>query len=185
MFNTFPQIVYPLTKDGAQISAYTLTDILTRTKFNMGQQDLRDITMEFKLDENMNPELASNRLYGTPFYHWTILFVNNMFDYITDWYMNDEQIIAYCEDKYTDPYGDHFYIDTNNTIVGNASTTVDAFQSNASIFSHTKTPILKKVSAYEYELMKNENKKFIRVIRPDYIEIFVSKFTESVKSVKS
>ena len=47
------------------------------------------------------PDLLSQRLYGTPIYHWTFLLLNpqikNIWD---DWPMSSSQLIDYCTNKY-------------------------------------------------------------------------------------
>ena len=47
------------------------------------------------------PDLLSQRLYGSPSYHWTFLLLNpqikNIWD---DWPMGSSQLIEYCTNKY-------------------------------------------------------------------------------------
>ena len=53
------------------------------------------------IQDGERPDLLSQRLYGTPIYHWTFLLLNpqikNIWD---DWPMGSNQLIDYCTNKY-------------------------------------------------------------------------------------
>lgn len=53
------------------------------------------------IQDGERPDLLSQRLYGTPIYHWTFLLLNpqikNIWD---DWPMGSNQLIEYCTNKY-------------------------------------------------------------------------------------
>jgi len=59
------------------------------------------------------PDLLSQRLYGTPDYHWTFLLLNpqikNIWD---DWPMSATQLLEYCKNKYQ-----YLAADTNDSLV--------------------------------------------------------------------
>ena len=59
------------------------------------------------------PDLLSQRLYGTPDYHWTFLLLNpqikNIWD---DWPMSATQLVDYCKNKYQ-----YLAADTDDSLV--------------------------------------------------------------------
>ena len=59
------------------------------------------------------PDLLSQRLYGTPIYHWTFLLLNpqikNIWD---DWPMSASQLVEYCTNKYQ-----YLAADTDDSLV--------------------------------------------------------------------
>ena len=54
-----------------------------------------------EIQDGERPDLLSQRLYGTPIYHWTFLLLNpqikNIWD---DWPMASSQLVEYCTNKY-------------------------------------------------------------------------------------
>lgn len=181
-FSKFPLIVYPLTHDGKTLVPYTLTDIVTRVKFDMPEKDMLSITEPYQIMSGETPESISYKIYGTPYYHWVIMFTNNIFDYISDWYMTEEQVQEFAKTKYgeghvndvaykTDPYG-------NVVSVGDPSLTT--FMGN-SLFDDIKyTGEIVEVTNMMHELLQNNKKQLIRVIRPEYINSFINKFTQQL-----
>ena len=59
------------------------------------------IIRQYQLLDGERPDHLSQRLYGTPIYHWTFLLLNpqikNIWD---DWPMAFNQLIEYCTNKY-------------------------------------------------------------------------------------
>jgi len=96
MFEKFNLIQYSLTHDGKKLTDYILTDITTRARLRAST----DILLEFELNEGETPEMVSQLVYDTPYYHWVIMMVNNIFDIYTEWFMADEQLYEYCVKKY-------------------------------------------------------------------------------------
>jgi len=96
MFEKFPVIEYPLSFDGKKDTRIVLTDLTTRLQLNPSQDQLNIYT----LAEGETPEQVSYRLYDTPYYHWTILSVNNIHDVYDEWYLTHDQVLEYVKMKY-------------------------------------------------------------------------------------
>ena len=98
MFEKFNLLAYSLTNDdkGKYLTNYILTDITSRANLTAPE----DAFGLYKVEEGERPEQVSNALYDTPKYHWVILMVNNFCDVYSDWFMSDETLYAYCQQKY-------------------------------------------------------------------------------------
>jgi len=96
MFEKFNLIQYSLTHDRKKLTDYILTDITTRARIVASP----DVLLEFELREGETPEDVSQTVYGTPYNHWVIMMVNNVFDIYSEWYMADEQLYEFCVKKY-------------------------------------------------------------------------------------
>lgn len=181
-FAKYPLIVYPLTNDGKTLVPYTLTDIMSRVIFDMPERDLISISQEYMIEPGETIETVSNNVYGTPYYHWTIMFINNIFDY-TDWYMSPDQLNDYCVEKYgadnlqnVSYYTDEF----GNVIKSNSSEALTVF--NNRDFGELKyTDTLIEITNYQHESKLNDEKQIIRVIRPEYINEFIINFSNKIK----
>lgn len=96
MFEKYPLIQYSLTHDGKKLTDYVLTDITTRAKLKAPE----DALTKFKLEPGETPEDVSFEVYKTPYYHWVVMMVNNIFDVNTEWFMSDAQLYDFCVAKY-------------------------------------------------------------------------------------
>lgn len=96
MFENFNLIKYSLTHDGKKLTDYILTDITTRVKVTAGD----DALFIFNLHAGESPEDVSQELYDTPYYHWTIMMLNDVFDIHSEWYLTDSQLYEYASTKY-------------------------------------------------------------------------------------
>lgn len=96
MFEKFDLIKYSLTNDGKTLKDYVLTDITTRARLRAPDAAF----MTFKLRDGEMPEDVSNEVYGTPYYHWVIMMINEIFDVNNEWLMTDSQLHQFAADKY-------------------------------------------------------------------------------------
>lgn len=54
----------------------------------------------YELKEGDRPDIASERIYRSPFYDWAIYLTNNIVDPYYDWYMSQRQFEQHIERKY-------------------------------------------------------------------------------------
>ena len=183
-FASFPRLIYPLTVDGTTLVNMTLVDIMIRVNFKMTDEQLMKMTQPYDIESNDTPESISYKIYETPYYHWTILFTNNIIDPITDWYMSDEILLKYCQDKYGDAIDSpSCIVDDYGNIVGSADPLLTNFQSNETRYTNTKyRGNTTTISNYQYEVMMNEKKRTIRIIRPQYMLEFIGMFKALLNS---
>ena len=77
-----------------------LRDITRNIRF---QKDvIKSVSMydEYDIKDGETPEIVSERVYGSPNYHWLIMVFNDIYDYIEDWPMSSHQLEQYCTQKY-------------------------------------------------------------------------------------
>lgn len=98
-FINFPNIIYNFEVNG-KTTLIAVKDIALNVRVR--KEILENITLydEYDIEDNETFEIISEKLYGRPDYHWTIMLLNQRFDYRTDFPMNSEQLLAYCEEKY-------------------------------------------------------------------------------------
>lgn len=54
----------------------------------------------YSIQDNESLDIISYKVYGNSYYHWVIMLVNDIYDYIDDMPLNREQLINFCEKKY-------------------------------------------------------------------------------------
>ena len=193
MFERYPVIVYPLTKDGRRLTNFTITDILTRVKFNMSDFDIDRITNVYTILDGETPEMVSNKIYGTPFYHWIVMFVNEIYDYIGEWFKSDDILKQYCIDRYGDTYLDQYMIvdDEFRVVYPDGVLNENTFFSPGAAYSFNDNPLINNcilsytdtltaVSAYDVEVKLNEERRTIKVIKPEAVNAFIDKFNDKL-----
>lgn len=185
IFTNYPKIVYPLLKDGISVP-YNIVDIMTRVQISMTDQEFLLATDQLVLNSGDTPESVSYALYGTPNYHWTILYVNAIHDYL-EWFRTDDQLDQYCIDKYGAGYKNNvFWVDDYGIVIASADSLLINFQADDAIYSGVPYEgNVTLTSYYDLEVKRNEQKRYIRVIKQSKIVEFINRFNSELKKVIS
>lgn len=193
-FSNFPRIAYDPKGDGTY---RVQTDIFRRLKL---RTDVKDDIYGFDyydVQSGDTPESIAYKYYNDAQLHWTILAANDIIDYYTDWPMSVERFEEYVTDKYDDPYAVHhyevsqssgdkntfievgeefayIYFDMTNVTFDNISFSYDSF------FSAGGATKSITVTNYDYEERLQDKKRKIRLIKPEFIDSFVSEFESKI-----
>lgn len=152
---------------------YELTDIMKRVVISDVVKDATVYLQDYIVMNGKTPENISYELYDTPFYHWTIIMINQILNPVKDWPLNNIAFSQYMESTYgVGNEGLVHHYETNETSPLGAGIIVDPTK-------HNPTEIT-SVSNYEYEELKNEAKSRIKVIRPSYITQITKKIKEAL-----
>lgn len=167
MFDKYNKIVYPIaTDDQTNTVVYkTLADITTNIRV---EPDLIDEFVNYDqriLVDGETPEITSNELYDDPNYHYSVMIVNDRFDWRNDFPLTAGELQSYIRDKYADPNGVHHFEDPYGNVVDNTFQSDD--DANGQQFSYPKNVI--PITNSEYETRLNEQKRSIKVVRPQFI----------------
>jgi hypothetical protein len=107
------------------------------------------------------------------------MLVNNIFDYVGDWYMTTDTLNSYCEQKYGDSVDAiAYYADEYGNVLYPGSTTLKNFLMNSSNIKYQGNVV--EITNRQHEMLLNEKRKIIRYIIPDYMPQFINKFTSQV-----
>lgn len=82
-FKEFPQFLYDFNY-GNRIKTSLVTDITRNVRVR--KEILENVTLfdEYDIIDGETPEIISEKLYGTPEYHWVIMLANGKYDYRSD-----------------------------------------------------------------------------------------------------
>jgi hypothetical protein len=154
-FDKFPIVNY----NGFDLSDFTLkVDVLTKVKNNIHAYSLYIIR-----DGERIEDVAFN-LYGDVAFEWLIMATNDMTDPFYDWPMSQSELQTYISGKYVNPDAIHHY-EINGVTVP---------QGTAGAIPITNS---------EYEEKINEEKREIKLLKPEYLSIVVSDFEEIMNNV--
>ena len=98
-FANFPKIVYDF--DLSTGTDYKIVTDITRN-VRIRKQILENIALYdfYDMSEGETPEIVSEKIYGTPYYHWVIMLVNQRYDYVNDFPLSQLELDTYIDNKY-------------------------------------------------------------------------------------
>lgn len=98
-FEKFPAIVYPFEIDGKTVYK-KVTDITLNVRIFEILKQYATVYDEYDMLEGETPEIISEKAYGSPYYHWVIMLLNERYDYVNDFPMDQVTLDTYIKDKY-------------------------------------------------------------------------------------
>lgn len=111
-FANFPKIIYDFDLSNG-IDYKIVTDITRNVRVR--KQILENITLYdyYDIGEGETPEIISEKIYGTPYYHWVIMLVNQRYDYVNDFPLTQRELDAYIDEKYGEKkyHVNHYKVD--------------------------------------------------------------------------
>lgn len=128
-FDNFPKMLYDfdLSEDAQRFAVdgpkYQLvTDITRNIRFKKEFMDQIGFYEIYRLSDGEKLEHVSEKLYGSPQYHWLLMLLNQRYDYIEDYPVEGFKLDEIVKNKYNDRGDDaHHYVnedgDTVNPVV--------------------------------------------------------------------
>jgi hypothetical protein len=202
-FSYFPKTVYDL---GDPRALDTITNLTTTFSLDESTLNNTILYYEYTVPEGETPEIIAHKFYGDVEQHWLIMKMNNIVDPKSDWPMDSRTFASYIEEKYanngisqsTTGYqwaksNNHSYykIETR-TLTLTGEKTVDKIEIDANTYTNVQTStstytladgyqlrvnIDKTVlSYYDYELELNDDKRNIKIMKPEYVSTIQDEF---------
>lgn len=99
-FQNFPKIFYDFNKNDEDTSLQILTDITANVRLR--KQILENITLydEYDIQDGETPEIIAEKFYGNPELHWTIMLVNQRYNYLEDFPMSMHELDQHVKTRY-------------------------------------------------------------------------------------
>jgi hypothetical protein len=161
MFKNIPKIGYIFNG-----SFVTVTDILRRVApIAEAKNDL--IVEYYEIQSGEQPEDVAYKVYGDAKLYWTVLLINEIIDPYNGWYMSDEVLREFVDQKYG---------------VGNSGNTHHwILPERPDIFVEYDRDKLAageifEVSHLEHEEIENDNRQNIKLVSNKYIRDFVNEY---------
>jgi len=101
-FKDFPKFVYDFqyTND-RDVRTSIVTDITRNVRFR--KELMKNVTMfdEYDVQDGETPEIIAEKLYGNAQYHWILMLLNERYDYISDFPLEEPALVRHIESRYT------------------------------------------------------------------------------------
>lgn len=204
-FSRFPNVLHQATKDTRK--QYALVDITANVRFRREILEKVNLFDIYIIKDGETPELVSEKLYNTPYYHWVLMLLNEMYDYRNDWPVNDKALDQHIINKYGSLEAAKARVlyfldeDSNVMVPGNVIdggvekfpmyVNEDGFdisviryfnaagvQVTQPLYNALGTP--QPIFAYNYEVEENERKRRLRVVSKEMVENIAASFRDLI-----
>ena len=233
-FNYFDKILVETKKAGfRQPPEFALmTDITKNVRFKKEVIDNITLYDYYSIKENETLEIISEKVYGSPYYHWVLMLLNDIYDIATDLPISSYALDEYINSKYDSKYVTTTYgtdirgllidildsktfasISVDDSIIfknkNNQNTqsfnvislleydptlkinVVKFFDKDSrqyidnkvwSMDSANKKDLYSPLYLYDFEVTKNDNKRKIKLITPELMNVVVKNFRNLMSS---
>ena len=190
-FQELPNISYPslLPRSNKAEGRIEVKNIFKREKLRDDVQQAITAFNYYQIEDGMRPDMVAERLYSDPELDWVVLTSNNITNIRDQWPLSHNDLYEHMLEKYgseTNIQGIHHYetrqvLDEYNRVVVPAGLEVDFnFTFSYMNFSNTIVTVnpVVPLTHYEYEVRLNEEKRRIKILRPEYLNTYISEHRE-------
>lgn len=166
-FNNFNKVMY---------NGKLAINLLNRSKLNMEVLKSSTAFFPYEMQEGDRIDNISQFAFQDPFKDWLVAFSNDIVDPYYDWYLTSEQLTEHIKKKYGSVEAAQENIEyCEVTKLDGNSDDIDHY--NAKVTELTKTLegannsfTYTEVDSYTTEIQNNLNKRFVKVLLPEYAE---------------
>ena len=152
-------------------------NIFRRVKLRDDLQNVFTIFNKYQIEEGARPDTVAQEIYGSSQYDWVVLVGANIINVRNEWPLSDRDIYRYSEELYgNDLNAIHHYEttevkDSNGRLILPKGKVVDSNFTipKPDLPTQTINPVT-GVSNYEYEVIKNNQKRSIYILKSSYLQ---------------
>ena len=192
-FEELPDISYVslLPKTGNNDERITVKNIFKRAKLRSDIDQAITGFSYYQIPENTRPDVVAQNIYGDPELDWVILITNNIMNVRNEWPLSNNDLYDYMLEKYGSVEKinevNHWETieirDDYTRILLRSGLEVDkdfTFTYSISNTTYTVNPTT-AVTNEDYEIRKNESKRTIKLLKPQYLSTFIKDMRSIMK----
>ena len=197
-FEELPNISYPslLPSNNKIEDRITVKNIFKRSKLRSDIDQAITAFNYYYIEQGMRPDMVSQKIYDDSELDWVILTTNNITNIRNEWPLENNDLHEYMLEKYgseSSILGIHHYetkkiVDEYNRIVIPAGLEVDEnFSFKYQNYSNsivTVNPVV-SITNYDYEVKINDEKRRIKVLKPQFLSLFLTNHKKIMKYDRS
>ena len=186
-FQELPNISYPslLPNNNKIEDTISVKNIFRRSKLRTDVDQTITAFNYYYVKESYRPDMVAEEIYNDSELDWVVLTSNNIINVRDQWPLSHNDLYNHILEKYGSEQnilGIHHYetkkmVDEYNRTVIPAGLQVDAnftFQyKNYSNSMVTVNPVV-SVTNYDYETKLNEEKRRIKILKPQFLSLFIT-----------
>ena len=197
-FQELPNISYPslLPSSSKAEDRIIVKNIFRRSKLRTDVDQSLTAFDYYYVQEKQRPDILAQELYGDSELDWVILTTNNITNIRDQWPLDHNDLHNYMLEKYGSEQniaGIHHYetkkiVDEYNRVVMREGLEVDVdFTFKYQNYTNsivTVNPVA-PITNYQYETKLNEEKRKIRILKPQYLGAFISEHKQIMNYERS
>ena len=184
-FEELPDISYvsllPNTRNNDE--RITVKNIFKRAKLRTDTDQAITAFTYYQIQDNTRPDVIAQDIYGDPELDWVILITNNIINVRDEWPLSHNDLYDHMLEKYgsveklneVNHWETTEIRDNYTRILLKSGLEVDkdfTFTYSISNTTYTVNPTV-AVTNETYEIRKNDNKRMIKLLKPEYLSTFV------------
>ena len=197
-FDELPNVSYPslLPRSNKAEDRIEVKNIFKRAKLRDDVEQAITAFNYYQIEDGMRPDMVAEKLYNDPELDWVVLTSNNITNIRDQWPLSNNDLYEHMLEKYgseTNIQGIRHYetrevLDEYNRVVVPAGLEVDFnFTFSYMNFSNvivTVNPVV-PFTYYDYEVKLNEEKRRTKILRPEYLNTYISEHREIMEYEES
>ena len=183
-FRELPNLDYqsPLSSKNSSLDYVRVKNLFRRVKLRDDLQNVFTIFNKYIIPDGARPDTIAEELYGSAELDWVVLITGGIVNVREQWPLSDRDLYNFALNKYglADLNAVKYYVttevkDSNNRLILPAGKVVDSSFTipNPSNGLATLNPVT-AVSNYEYEVEKNNKKRELFILKPEYLGLFLT-----------
>jgi hypothetical protein len=182
-FRELPDLEYqsPFADSNSSQNYVRAKNLFRRVKLRDDLNNVFTLFNKYQIPEGARPDIVAEVVYGRADYDWVVLMTAGIVNVRDEWPLSNRDLYRYAENIYgEDLNAVHHYEttevkDSNGRLILPAGKVVDSNFTipNPDDYTATLNPVV-GIGNYEYETLKNEEKRSIYLLRTDYLQQYLN-----------
>jgi hypothetical protein len=182
-FRELPDLEYqsPFADSNSSQNYVRAKNLFRRVKLRDDLNNVFTLFNKYQIPEGARPDIVAEVVYGRADYDWVVLMTAGIVNVRDEWPLSNRDLYRYAENIYgTRLNAVHHYEttevkDSNGRLILPAGKVVDSNFTipNPTDYTATLNPVV-GIGNYEYETIKNEEKRSIYLLRTDYLQQYLN-----------
>jgi len=197
-FRELPNLEYQsFLSDRKSSLDYVITkNIFRRVKLRDDLESIFSLFNKYSIPDGARPDTVAEALYGKADYDWIVILTANITNIRDQWPLSDKDVYTFSENKYgleglsqIKYYETTEIKDSSGRLILPAGKVVDStfkvsYYDNGLLYTNDLTSLganvkyisnpIAGVTNYEYEVLKNNDKRSINVLKPVYLQQYLN-----------
>ena len=193
-FRELPDLYYqsPLASRVSSREYVRVKNLFRRVKLRDDLQNVLTLFNKYEINQGERPDTIAEDLYGSADLDWVVMLTAGIINVRDQWPLSDADLYRYAENKYGDELNStRFYEttevkDSSGRLILPKGKVVDSGFTIPNPANNTTTlnPVT-GISNYEYEVRKNDDKRFIYTLKPEYLQLYLGDMRRIMQYEKS
>ena len=182
-FRELPELDYQsfLSDSNSSNRYLRVKNLFRRTKIRDDLQNVFTLFNKYQIKEGARPDTVAEEFYGSAELDWVVTITAGIINVRNDWPLSSKELYDYSLEVYEDSLNDVRHWETkeikdlNGKLILPKGKIVNSTFTipNPDVYNATINPVT-SVTNYEYEVLKNDKKRSIYILKREYLQQFLN-----------